>query len=315
MPIKVADGLPAVAVLRDENIFVMTEERAVHQDIRPLRIAILNLMPNKAVTETQLLRLVGNTPIQVDVVLLHPGSHVPKNTPAEYLASFYRSFDDARAEKFDGLLITGAPVERLDFDEVTYWNELEQIMEWSLHNVYSTLHICWGAQAGLHHHFGVPKHPLERKLSGVFPHRLTRRNVMLFRGFDDEFVVPHSRYTEVRRSDIEKAGGLEILAESDEAGVYAVVSEDGRQIYVTGHPEYDPATLKEEFERDTSRGLDPEIPRNYFPGDDPGKEPVVRWRSHANLMFANWINYYVYQGTPYDLSQMDQLVRGVTYVP
>ena len=306
MPIKVPDGLPAVAELRDENIFVMTEERAVHQDIRPLRIAILNLMPNKALTETQLLRLVGNTPIQVDVTLLHPGSHVPKHTPPEYLASFYRNFDEVRSERFDGLVITGAPVERLEFDEVTYWDELEQIMEWSLCNVHSTLHICWGAQAGLYHHCGIPKYPLEKKLTGVFNHRLIRKNVQLFRGFDDEFLAPHSRYTEVRREDIEAAPGLEILAESDEAGVYAVASEDGRQVFVTGHPEYDPTTLKNEFERDASRGLEPEMPRYYFPDDNPGGEPVVRWRSHANLMFANWINYYVYQSTPYDLSQLSR---------
>jgi homoserine O-succinyltransferase len=297
-------------VLRDENIFVMTEERAVHQDIRPLRIAILNLMPNKAVTETQLLRLLGNTPIQVDVTLLHPGSHVSKHTPPEYLASFYRSFDDVRDERFDGLIITGAPVEQLEFNEVNYWNELELIMEWSLSNVYSTLHICWGAQAGLYHHFGVPKYPLERKLSGVFRHRLTRKNVPLFRGFDDEFLAPHSRYTGVRREDIEAVPGIEVLAESDEAGVFAVASEDGRQVYVTGHPEYDPSTLKNEYERDKSKGLGPEVPASYFPDDDPGKEPVVRWRSHANLMFANWINYYVYQSTPYDLSQMVRGRRG-----
>lgn len=312
MPIKVADGLPAVAILRDENIFVMTEERAVHQDIRPLRIAILNLMPNKAVTETQLLRLVGNTPIQVDVMLLHPGSHVPKHTPPEYLASFYRNFAEARPERFDGLIITGAPVERLEYGEVTYWDELRQIMDWSLSNVYSTLHICWGAQAGLYHHFGIPKYPLEEKLTGVFTHRLTQKNVPLFRGFDDEFLAPHSRYTEVRRADIEGVSGLEILAESEVAGVYALASEDGRQVFVTGHPEYDPATLKIEFERDASKGLVPQMPRYYFPGDDPSKTPIVKWRSHANLMFANWINYCVYQGTPYDLAQLGRAVREQT---
>lgn len=312
MPIKVADGLPAVAILRDENIFVMTEERAVHQDIRPLRIAILNLMPNKAVTETQLLRLVGNTPIQVDVTLLHPGSHVPKHTPPEYLASFYRNFSEARSERFDGLIITGAPVERLEYDEVTYWDELTQIMEWSLGNVYSTLHICWGAQAGLYHHFGIPKYPLEEKLTGVFTHRLTQKNVPLFRGFDDEFLAPHSRYTEVRRADIEGVSGLEILAESEEAGLYALASEDGRQVFVTGHPEYDPATLKSEFERDASKGLVPQMPRNYFPEDDPSRAPIVKWRSHANLMFANWINYCVYQGTPYDLGQLGRAERRQT---
>lgn len=305
MPIKIPDNLPAFEVLNNENIFVMTEHRAIHQDIRPLRIAIMNLMPEKIATETQILRLIGNSPLQVEVVLLHPKSHTSKNTPQEHLLTFYSHFDEVKDQRFDGLIITGAPVEHMEFEKVDYWDELKQLMDWSLHNVFSTFHICWGAQAGLYHHYGIPKYPLERKMFGVFPHRVNRKYVKLFRGFDDVFYVPHSRHTEVRREDIEKVGELEILSESDEAGVYIVVSRDGRRIFVTGHSEYDPHTLKAEYERDISKGLDIQPPRNYFPEDDPQREPVVKWRGHANLLYANWLNYYVYQETPYDLSSLE----------
>jgi homoserine O-succinyltransferase len=304
MPIKLPDDLPAAEILANENIFVMKESRAFSQDIRPLRIAILNLMPIKQTTETQLLRLIGNTPLQVEVVLLHPSSHLSKNTPEEHLAAFYHTFEEIRGQKFDGMIITGAPVEQLDFEEVTYWDELKQIMDWKLNNVTSTLHICWGAQAGLYHHFGIPKHPLPEKLFGVFPHTLNKRNVKLFRGFDNCFHVPHSRHTENRREDIEKVQELEILSESEEAGVYIVATKDGRQIFVTGHSEYDQTTLKAEYERDVSKGLPIAVPKNYFPNDDPSLEPVVNWRAHANLLFSNWLNYYVYQETPYDLNQI-----------
>ncbi|KKX56211.1 homoserine O-succinyltransferase [Brevibacillus borstelensis] len=300
MPIKLPDELPATEILENENIFVMKESRAFTQDIRPLRIVILNLMPVKQITETQLLRLLGNTPLQVEVVLLHPSSHTSKNTPEEHLATFYKTFEEIRHEKFDGMVITGAPVEQMDFCEVNYWEELQQILDWKMANVTSTLHICWGAQAGLYHHFGVPKHPLPEKLFGVFPHTLNKQNVKLFRGFDNVFYIPHSRHTENRREDIEKVPELEILSESEEAGVYIVATKDGRQIFVTGHSEYDPCTLREEYERDVSKGLEIAIPRNYFPGDDPSLPPVVRWRAHSNLLFSNWLNYYVYQETPYD---------------
>jgi len=305
MPINIPNNLPAYETLTNENIFVMTEERAVHQDIRPLRIAILNLMPTKVVTETQLLRLIGNTPLQVDVALLHPKTHVSKNTPAEHLSTFYKTFDDVKNERFDGLIITGAPVELLSFEEVDYWDELTRIMEWSVRNVFSTHYICWGAQAGLYYHYGIPKHPLKEKMFGVFEHRINKKNVKLFRGFDDVFYIPHSRHTEVRREDIEKVHELEILSESDEAGVFIVSAKNGRQIFVTGHSEYDPLTLKYEYERDLARGLPIKTPRNYFPGDNPEKDPVVRWRGHANLLFANWLNYYVYQETPYDLNELE----------
>jgi len=305
MPIRIPDSLPAAEVLTNENIFVMTERRAESQDIRPLNIVVLNLMPTKIVTETQLLRLIGNTPLQVDVTFLHPKSHTSKNTPQEHLLKFYNTFDEIRDRRFDGLIITGAPVEQMPFEEVDYWEELKEIMEWSLHNVYSTFHICWGAQAGLYYHYGIPKYPLEKKLSGVYKHRIVKKNVMLLRGFDDEFYVPHSRYTEVRKEDIEKCCELEILSESDEAGIYIVLALNGRQIFVTGHSEYDQLTLKYEYDRDMGRGLDPQIPENYFPNDDPEGMPVVGWRAHANLLFANWLNYYVYQETPFDLNQLD----------
>jgi homoserine O-succinyltransferase len=304
MPIRIPDSLPAAEVLSGENIFIMTEERAERQDIRPLSIVLLNLMPTKIATETQLLRLIGNTPLQVDVTFLHPETHKSKNTPQEHLLKFYNTFSEIRHKKFDGLIITGAPVEQMPFEEVNYWEELKQIMDWSLHNVYSTFHICWGAQAGLYHHYGIGKYPIEKKLSGVFEHRVVKQNVMLLRGFDENFYAPHSRHTEVRREDIEKVPDLQILSESDEAGVYIVTAKKGRQVFVTGHSEYDPLTLKSEYDRDVGRGLDPELPKNYFPEDDAGRPPVVRWRAHANLLYANWLNYYVYQETPFDLNEL-----------
>ncbi|SFI91764.1 homoserine O-succinyltransferase [Paenibacillus sp. UNC496MF] len=301
MPIKVPDQLPAKDILAEENIFVMDESVAYHQDIRPLRIAVLNLMPNKEVTETQLLRLIGNTPLQVEVVLIHPKTHTSKNTSAQHLDSFYKTFDDIKHLYFDGMVITGAPVETMDFEDVNYWEELKDIMDWSARKVTSTFHICWAAQAGLYHHYGVPKHDLSEKMFGVFPHQIEKRNVPLMRGFDEQFFVPQSRHTEVRREDIEKVADLDILSHSPEAGVYLVASRNGRQIFVTGHSEYDPASLKAEYDRDRAKGLDIAIPKNYYPNDDPSKQPLSTWRSHANLLFSNWLNYYVYQQTPYDL--------------
>jgi homoserine O-succinyltransferase len=301
MPIKVPDHLPAKEVLIEENIFVMDETVAFHQDIRPLRIAILNLMPTKETTETQILRLIGNTPLQVEFVLMHPKTHTSKNTSPEHLAQFYKTFDDVKDEFFDGMIITGAPVEQLEFEQVNYWDELKQIMAWTKTNVTSTLYICWASQAGLYYHFGVPKYQLPKKIFGVFPHTKTANNVKLLRGFDDLFYVPQSRHTEVRREDIERVPELEILSESAEAGVYIVATKDGKHIFVTGHSEYDACTLKWEYERDMAKGLDIDIPRNYFPNDDPSQPPLVTWRGHANLLFSNWLNYYVYQETPYDL--------------
>ncbi|SES96332.1 homoserine O-succinyltransferase [Natronincola peptidivorans] len=304
MPVKIPDNLPATEVLNKENIFVMTQSRALTQDIRALKIGILNLMPTKITTEIQILRMLGNSPLQVDIVLLHPKSHTSKNTPEKHLTTFYKTFDDVKHQKFDGLIITGAPVEHLAFEAVTYWEELKKIMDWSLENVTSTFHICWGAQAGLYHHFGVPKYPLDSKMFGIFPHTVNKKNVKLLRGFDDHYSAPHSRHTEVRRQDIEKVPELEILSESEESGIYIVATKDGRQIFVTGHSEYDPTTLKAEYDRDVSAGKDIEMPKNYFAGDDPTKPPIVTWRSHANLLFANWLNYYVYQETPYDLNEI-----------
>lgn len=304
MPIKIPDNLPAFEVLNSEKIFVMPEDRAFHQDIRPLKIAILNLMPNKIVTETQLFRLIGNSPLQVEIVLLHPKSHTSRNTPEEHLINFYNTFEEVKEQKFDGLIITGAPVEQMEFEEVNYWEELTHIMEWSNHNVYSTFHICWGAQAGLYYHYGIPKYPLDKKIFGVYSHTFNRKHVNLFRGFDDEFYAPHSRHTEVRRQDIEKVKELEILSESDEAGIYIVKAKSGRQIFITGHSEYEPLTLKAEYERDVVKGLGIQVPKNYFPDDNPLKEPVVKWRGHANMLFSNWLNYYVYQETPYDLERL-----------
>lgn len=305
MPIKIPDNLPAVEILNNENIFVMPENRAFHQDIRPLRIAILNLMPTKITTETQLLRLIGNTSLQVEVELLNPKSHESKNTSEEHLMTFYKSFDEVKDQKFDGLIITGAPVENMKFEEVDYFDELKEIMEWSTHNVYSTLHICWGAQAALYHHYNIPKYELSEKMFGVFPHASNKKNVKLLRGFDDEFFVPHSRHTEVRKEDIEKNKALTLLAESEESGVYLVEAKGGRQIFVSGHSEYDPLTLKSEYDRDIAKGLDIKVPNNYYPDDDPTKEPLVKWRSHANLLFSNWLNYYVYQETPFNLHEIE----------
>lgn len=308
MPIKIPDNLPAKEVLIQENIFVMDESVAFKQDIRPLRIAILNLMPTKETTETQILRLLANTALQVEFVLLHPKTHTSKNTSAEHLQQFYKTFDDVKHERFDGMIITGAPVETLEFEDVTYWEELKLIMDWSVRNVTSTFHICWAAQAGLYHHFGVPKYPLPEKMFGVFPHTISKQNVKLLRGFDELFFVPQSRHTEVRREDIEKVESLEILSESEESGVYIVATKDGRQIFVTGHSEYDPCTLKYEYDRDISRGLNIAVPKNYYPNDDPAKSPLVTWRAHANLLFSNWLNYYVYQETPYDLYKGEYVI-------
>jgi len=304
VPIKIQDDLPAAEILINENIFVMSENRAFHQDIRPLKVAILNLMPTKATTEVQLLRLIGNTPLQIEIELLHTKTHVSKNTSEEHLIKFYKTFDDVKHEKFDGLIITGAPVEQMPFEEVNYWEELKEIMEWSNSNVYSTLHICWGAQAGLYYHYGIPKYDLKEKMFGVFPHKINQRNIKLLMGFDDEFYVPHSRHTEVKKEDIEKVKEISILAESQESGVYIVSTKDGRQIFVTGHSEYDPLTLKSEYDRDVNKGLDIKVPNNYFPNDDPKKDPMVKWRGHANLLFSNWLNYYVYQETPYNLDEL-----------
>lgn len=305
MPIKIPDNLPAFDILNKENIFVMDEDRAYHQDIRPLKIAILNLMPTKIVTETQLLRLLGNSPLQVEIVLLHPKTHVSRNTPEEHLSTFYKTFDEIAHQKFDGMIITGAPVEQMDFEEVTYWEELKQIMEWKMHNVTSTLHICWGAQAALYFHYGIPKYPLNEKMFGIFRHTVTKRNAKLMRGFDDEFHAPHSRHTGIRREDILKVDGLEILSESEEAGVYIAATKDGRKIFVTGHSEYDPLTLGEEYVRDVERGLGIKPPKNYFPQDNPSNPPRVNWRGHANLLFSNWLNYYVYQETPFDMNKIE----------
>ncbi|MGN7384982.1 homoserine O-acetyltransferase MetA [Paenibacillus sp. SAFN-117] len=300
MPIKIPDHLPAKEILSQENIFVMGEQQAFHQDIRPLKIAILNLMPTKETTETQILRLLANTPLQVEFVLLHPKSHTSKNTSLEHLEMFYKTFDDIKHEQLDGMIITGAPVEQLEFEEVNYWEELRQIMDWTKENVTSTLHICWASQAGLYHHYGIPKYKLDRKVFGVFPHRVCKPNVKLLRGFDEVFYVPQSRHTEVSLEDIERVEELEILSVSDEAGMYITATKDGRQIFVTGHSEYDQNTLKWEYDRDIQRGMDMEIPKNYYPNDDPTKPPMVIWRAHANLLFSNWLNYYVYQETPYD---------------
>lgn len=306
MPIKIPDNLPAFNILANENIFVMGESRAFQQDIRPLKIAILNLMPTKIVTETQLLRLLGNTPLQVDIVLLQPKTHKSKNTPAEHLTQFYKTFDMVKDKKFDGMIITGAPVEHIDFEEVDYWEELTTIMEWNKHNVMSTLHICWGAQAALYYYYGIEKYPLNEKKFGVFSHTVTKKNVQLTRGFDENFYAPHSRHTEIRKEDIEKVSELEVLSESEEAGVYIAATKDGRKIFVTGHSEYDALTLKDEYERDIQKGLDVKVPKNYFPDDNPKNHPIMNWRGHANLLFSNWLNYYVYQETPYDVSEIGQ---------
>lgn len=305
MPIKIPDTLPAKEILAGENIFVMDESKAYHQDIRPLRIAILNLMPTKETTETQLLRLIGNTPLQVDVTLVHPQSHVSKNTSQEYLDMFYKTFDEIKNTRFDGMIITGAPVEQLEFEDVNYWEEIRGIFDWTRTNVTSTMHICWASQAGLYHHFGVPKYGLDSKCFGVFTHTVSKPHVKLLRGFDEVFFAPHSRHTEVRREDIERIPELELLSESEEAGVYIVATTDGKQIFVTGHSEYDPLSLKWEYDRDIAKGLDNVLlPKNYFPQDDPTRTPPSTWRAHANLLFSNWLNYYVYQETPYDIGDI-----------
>lgn len=299
MPVKVPATLPARGVLESENIFVMSDDRARHQDIRPLRIAILNLMPTKVETETQLLRLLGNSPLQVDITLLHTASHNHRHISSEHLLNHYKSFAQVRRMKFDGLVVTGAPVEEMPFEEVDYWPELRAIMDWAETNVFAALYICWGAQAGLYHRYGVPKYPLAQKMFGVFPHRVLERNSRLLRGFDDIFFAPHSRHTEIRRADLERISDLVILAESEQAGVYLVSTRDGRHVFVTGHSEYDPLTLKSEYDRDVGRGLPIHVPLNYYPNDDPSCSPFVRWRGHANLLFSNWLNYHVYQVTPY----------------
>lgn len=302
MPIKIPNKLPATQALKDENIFVMTETRALTQDIRPLQILLLNLMPTKVDTEIQLSRLLGNTPLHVELTLIHTKSHESKNTSAEHLFSFYKTFDDVKNENFDGMVITGAPVEKLKFEEVEYWDELCEIMEWTKTHVHSTFHICWGAQAALYYHYAIPKMDLDEKLFGVFPHTVEYRRSILFRGFDDEFFVPHSRHTTVRREDIEKVPQLRILASSAQAGVYAVSTKHGKQIFITGHSEYDADTLNKEYVRDVSLGRKINIPFNYFPDNNPENEPRVTWRSHANLLYSNWLNYFVYQTTPYDIS-------------
>ena len=306
MPVKVPNDLPAAQVLRDENIFVIDESRALNQDIRPLKIAIVNLMPTKQTTEAQLLRLIGNTPLQVEVTFLRTASYLSKNTPYEHLEAFYTTLEQVKNQKFDGLIITGAPVEMMDFEQVDYWNELVDIIEWSESNVFSTFYICWAAQAGLYHHYGVPKNELKQKCFGVYRHKNLMPNHPLMRGFDNTFHVPHSRHTEARIEDVEKVGDLEMLSVSDKAGVYLVCSKDHRRVFAMGHSEYDPNTLKTEYERDISRGLKIDVPYHYFPDDDPTQPPNVRWRAHSNLLFQNWLNYCVYQETPFDINQIGQ---------
>ena len=303
MPVKIADGLPAQSVLENEHIFVMTEERALHQDIRPLKIGILNLMPTKITTETQILRCLSNSPLQIEVTLLQTSTYVGKNTPAEHLGQFYKTFDDIKDTNLDGLIITGAPVELLDYGEVEYWDELCEIMEWSGSHVHSAFHICWAAQAALYYHYGIPKYVMPEKMSGVFTHRMLTPKSRLFRGFDSEFRAPHSRHTEVRAEDILKVPELKLMALSDEAGVYAVCSEDSKHFFIMGHSEYDAETLDTEYRRDLAKGLVPAVPRHYYPDDNPANPPVMNWRSHATLLFTNWLNYFVYQTTPFDISE------------
>ena len=302
MPIKVADNLPAKNILTNESIFVMDESRAFHQDIRPLKILILNLMPNKQQTEVQLLRLLSNSPLQVEVSFMHMESHISKHTSRAYLDTFYLTFDDVKNDKYDGMIITGAPVEQMEFEEVNYWSELTEIMEWTKTNVTSTFHICWGAQAGLYYHYGIPKYQLPKKMFGVFPHKKVYDHIDLLRGFDDIFYAPHSRHTEVRAEDIEKTDGIRVISASDEAGVYIVASTDMRQFFVMGHSEYEKNTLATEYFRDKDKGLDIDIPKNYFKNDDPSRSPISLWKAHSSLLYTNWLNYYVYQLTPYDIS-------------
>jgi homoserine O-succinyltransferase/O-acetyltransferase len=300
VPVNIPRALPARRTLESENVFVMSDSRAGHQDIRPLRIAIVNLMPTKVATETQFLRLLGNTPLQIEITLLHMGSHESRNTTEEHLQAFYATFDEVADSKFDGMVITGAPIELLEFEEVDYWKELCEVMDWSRDHVFSTMHVCWGAQAGLYRHYGIGKHPLPQKVFGVFQHRVLDPRSRILSGFDELFPAPHSRHTDVRAADVEAAEGVELLAVSDEAGVYLAASTDGRQIFVTGHPEYERDTLKAEYDRDVARGLPIEVPRHYYPDDDPSRPPAVTWRSHAFLLYANWLNYCVYQRTPFD---------------
>ena len=304
MPIKISNELPAYKILTEENIFVMSETRAVTQDIRPLKIAILNLMPTKIDTETQLLRLLGNSPLQVEIELLHTKTHKSKNTSTEHLLAFYKTFDDVKEQNYDGMIITGAPVEHLPFEEVNYWDELCAIMEWSKVHVHSTFHICWGAQAGLYYHYGIDKQPLDKKLFGIFPHVVEEKSSRLFRGFDDTFLVPHSRHTTICREDVEKVSELKILASSQKAGIYAIEACQGRQIFITGHSEYDADTLEKEYLRDKNAGLPIAVPENYYPNDDDTQAPVMTWRAHAHLLYSNWLNYFVYQTTPYDINKI-----------
>jgi len=304
MPIRIPNDLPATQTLQEENIFVMTETRAMTQDIRPLDILLLNLMPTKVDTETQLARLLGNTPLQVNLELMHMSTHKSKNVSQEHLLTFYKTFDEVKHRKFDGMIITGAPVEQMPFEQVDYWPELCEIMEWSSSHVHSTFHICWGAQAGLYYHYGIDKTPLPEKMFGVFPHTVEYKRSILFRGFDDTFMVPHSRHTTVLREAIEAVPALKILASSEEAGVYAVTTKKGKRVFIMGHSEYDPMTLNREYVRDKNAGLPIRPPKNYFPGDDDTKEPLVSWRGHANLLYSNWLNYFVYQTTPYDLKDL-----------
>ena len=306
MPIKIPNDLPAVKTLNDENIFVMTETRAITQDIRPLKILLLNLMPKKIETETQLSRLLGNSPLQVDFEFIHTKSHVSKNTSPEHLFTFYKTFDDIKDKNFDGMIITGAPVEQMPFEDVEYWEELCEIMEWTKTHVQSTFHICWGAQAALYYHYGIPKYPLEEKLFGIFPHKADYKRSILLRGFDDVFMVPQSRHTTIKAEDVEKVPELKILASNEKCGIYAIATEGGRQIFITGHSEYDADTLKNEYVRDVNAGLPIKVPENYFPDNDPTKEPLVTWRSHANLLYSNWLNYFVYQTTPYDITEIQK---------
>ena len=306
MPIQIPNDLPAAEILQNENIFVMKQTRAETQQIRPLEIVLLNLMPTKIVTETQLSRMLGNTPLQVHLELMMLSSHKPKNTPEEHLLAFYKTFEDLKDRKFDGMVITGAPVENMPFEKVNYWEELKQIVEWSKDHVHSTFHICWGAQAGLYYHYGIQKYPLPEKLFGVFSHKADYKRAILLRGFDDEFWVPHSRHTTILREDIEAVPGLKILASSEDAGVYIVMNKEGRQIFVTGHSEYDPDTLEREYFRDKYAGLPIQVPKNYYPNDDDSQAPIVRWRGHGNLLYSNWLNYFVYQTTPYDIMSVGQ---------
>ena len=301
MPIKIPDSLPATQTLLNENIFVMHEVRAAKQDIRPLRVALLNLMPTKIETETQFARLLSNSPLQVELTLLQTATYEAKNTSREHLLAFYETFEDVKERKFDGLVITGAPVELMEFEDVEYWDELCRVMEWSKTHVYSTLHICWGAQAALYHHYGIRKYPMDEKLFGVFPHEVEYKNSMLFRGFDDVFMAPHSRHTTIHREDVEAVPELQILASSEEAGVYVIKTEQGKQIFITGHSEYDALTLEKEYLRDKNAGLPIEVPKNYYPDDNDTRKPLVTWRSSANLLFFNWLNYFVYQTTPFEL--------------